>query len=311
MGTKIEWCDETWNPIVGCTKCSPGCAHCYAETMATRLQAMALGKTPYRGVVEDGHWTGHIGALDATDDGWLRPCRWKKPRRIFVNSMGDLFHEAVDAEQINRVLAVAALCRRHTFLLLTKRPERMAEHLSRFDTKGWADQLSDIAYALTSNDDADCYVANAINGVLGEGYNVGWPLCNVWCGTTVENQAMADARIPHLLNTPAAVRFVSCEPLLGPIALGCDGPELGWVNYLQPPRVNGEQMPGIDWVIAGCETGPGRRPAPAEWFRYLAYQCREADVPFFLKQQEDANGHIIKAPVFDGRQWLDLPEVGR
>jgi protein gp37 len=134
------------------------------------------------------------------------------------------------------------------------------------------------------------------------------PPLNWWFGVTMEDQQRADERIPILLEIPAAVRFVSCEPLLGPIELGCDGPELGWVNYLQPPRLNGEQMPGIDWVIAGCESGPKRRQSEAAWFYSLLDQCQAAHVPFFLKQMEQG-GALAKEPFLRSRQWLELPEV--
>lgn len=239
--SKIEWTDATWNPVTGCTKISSGCRHCYAERMAARLQAM--GQPLYR---QGFKVAMHESELD-------RPRRWKKPRRIFVCSMGDLFHPAVNAEFIRRVFQTMQACPQHTFMVLTKRPERA----SGVD------------------------LSNTISP---------WPLPNVWMGTSCENQAAANERIPHLLKCSAAVRFVSCEPLLGPISF-CEvcrsmrGP--CWCGA-HIPSVNGlpiERRPWpLHWIICGGESGPQARPMHPHWARSIRDQCQGSGVPFFFKQ---------------------------
>lgn len=242
--TKIEWTDETWNPIAGCTKVSPGCTNCYAEKMARRLQAMGLPL--YDGTVSaTGHWTGIVNlASQATLE---MPLRWKKPRRVFVNSMSDLFHPAVPDIWIDRIFDVMQQAPQHTFQVLTKRPERMAEYVNR----RWS-----------------------------------LPAPNIWLGTSVENQATANERIPWLVETLAAVRFLSMEPLLGPV----------WLDhlYVLQPR------PLIEWVIVGGESGPGARPMHPDWVRDLRDECIDADVPFFFKQWGDW---------FPRDQWEDHPTL--
>lgn len=226
--TTIEWTDVTWNPVSGCRKVSPGCAHCYAETMARRQMG------PWKGrAFEDVRL--HPDRLDA-------PLRWRKPKRVFVNSMSDLFHEDVPDEFIDRVFATMALAKQHTFQVLTKRPKRMQAFCS-------GPMMSD------------------------------WPggLPNVWLGVSAEDQQRADERIPILLDTPAAVRFVSAEPLLGPIefSASCVAPFSGF-----PDEVNG----GLHWIIVGGESGPGARPCDVDWIRDIVRQCREAGVACFVKQ---------------------------
>ena len=182
--SNISWTDASWQVTAGCTKVSPGCANCYAATMAKRLRAMGL--PAYQNVVTDkGQWTGWVGCLPGN---LPIPLHWRKPRRIFVDSMSDLFHPSVPFEFLDRVFGVMALCPRHTFQLLTKRPERMATYFS-FNNRQVA-----IMDAIERDTGAQ------ISGTL-------WPLPNVWLGTSVENQAAADARIPTLLTIPAAVRF--------------------------------------------------------------------------------------------------------
>lgn len=252
--SNIEWTDETWNPIVGCSKVSAGCKHCYAERMAKRL--VAMGAEKYLGTVgEDGHWTGQT---NMSHDDLNIPFRWRKPRRVFVNSMSDLFHESIPDEFIADVFHVMAVTPWHTYQVLTKRADRM---------RSWA----------------TCAASRCL-GVIPWPHL--WPLPNVWLGVSVEDQAAAYARIPDLLQTPAAVRFLSCEPLLGPVDLGhflCHywrkGLTLG--NYL-------------DWVICGGESGPGARPMHPDWARSLRDQCQEAGVPFFFKQGSKANWENFK-----------------
>lgn len=297
MATKIEWCEETWNPITGCTKVSSGCKNCFAERMAKRL----AGRFGYPADDPFGV-TYQPGRLD-------EPMRWRKPRRIFICSMGDLFHEKVAFPYINRVFARIAMAPYHTFLILTKRPERMRHYMT-------GENRIKIVQTFP------CDVGN-----------IRWPLRNVWIGTSVENQAAADERIPHLLNTPAAVRFVSAEPLLGPILFD-----------FAPERFNERE---IDWMIVGGESGPKARPMHPLWVKGIRDQCVEAGVPFLFKQwgewqwvtYTDQHGNpmlcITPGPKevvlhdgnntnrvnmkrvgkkaagreFDGREWSEYPDV--
>ena len=241
--TGIEWADATWNPVTGCNEVSPGCDHCYAKTLAERFRG-----TP-----------GHYFA--AGFDVVLRPqrldqvLRWRRPRRIFVNSMSDLFHDQVPDWFIAQVFSRMALAPHHTFQLLTKRHGRMRFLLNSSDFRRFVTELTLIA----ANDHRlDPHAADP------------WPLANVWVGVSVENQRWADLRIPALLDTPAAVRFISCEPLLGP------------VNLEYAARVT--EQPRIDWVIVGGESGAGARPMHPEWARAVRDQCAAAGVPLVFKQ---------------------------
>jgi protein gp37 len=252
--TKIEWTDETWNPVTGCTKVSQGCRACYAERLAPKVFAGQRvpdmgGDDPYASrprVFTDVRC--HPERLDA-------PLHWKKPRRIFVNSMSDLFHEDVPDEFIDKIFAVMARCPQHTFQVLTKRPKRMLEYL------GWPFRPASI---LQIDHEAPPDLATGR-----------WPLPNVWLGVSVEDQETADERIPLLLQTPAAVRFISAEPLLGPIDLD------GWLPGLFEWK---HERAMLGWVIAGGESGPKARPSHPDWFRSLRDQCAAAGVPYFFKQ---------------------------
>jgi len=273
--TKIEWCDAVWNPTTGCTPVSPGCENCYAKRMARRLKAM--GQPRYaRGFAPAAH-----------PDALQIPLKWRKPRRIFVDSMGDLFHKDIPDGFIDAVFVVMGLARRHTFLVLTKRAIRMQEYCSSDETLGRWTALA--VKVLGANGETRIrYHDDGLSGIR---------LDNVWLGVSVENQEAADERIPHLLRTPAAIRFVSAEPLLGPVDLGADYmfPLCPKCNRHQVDRLGGECCypdcdgevtvgPLIDWVIAGGETGPHARRSDLDWFRSLRYQCSAAGVPFFLKQ---------------------------
>ncbi len=255
--TPIEWTGSTWNPVVGCSVISAGCTNCYAMKMAGRLEAM--GSPIYAGhtvKTKAGYvWNGKVAASN-----WgqmIKPMAWKKPRRIFVNSMSDLFHEDMPVDVIDQVFAVMAMCPQHTFQVLTKRSRRMRDYLQACDSRR----------------------ADSIDGKLIElGYDrpleaLPWPPSNVWLGVSVEDQDAANARIPDLLETPAAVRFLSCEPLLGPI------------EFSKVPRFN---RIALDlsrwWVICGGESGGGRRPMDLMWPRSLRDQCAFSGVPFFMKQ---------------------------
>lgn len=306
--TKIEWTGKTWNPVVGCSPVSPGCANCYAMRMAARLEAM--GVEHYRGLTKQSKtgliWTGKIDF--APERVLVEPRRRKKATTYFVNSMGDLFHEAVSDSWIDNVFATMALCPHHIFQILTKRPKRMFDYVSRPPKR---------------RREFSCHAQ------LDE---CAWPLPNVWLGVSCEDQKRADERIPKLLETPAAVRFISAEPLLDQLDLrrwmsdcyecgascglrlpaypeierceecgeefgpdsepvfsdGCPKcgsalepvcPDCGHYMVHQHP-----DTPCLDWIICGGESGPGARPMHPDWVRSLRDQCQAARVPFFFKQ---------------------------
>jgi len=268
----IEWTDATWNPIRGCSRVSEGCRNCYAERVAARFSGPGM---PYEGlaVMRNGEprWTGEVRLIEKH---LHDPLRWKRPRRVFVNSMSDLFHEGLTDEDIDKVFAVMALAPQHTFQILTKRPVRMREYLSAPDVEArWT------AIIHTMRERPSWF------GRLTRGW---WPQRHVWLGISAENQATADERIPHLLAAPAAVRFVSAEPLLGPIDLG---DALGRISEAHEPN---RHAPGLDWVIVGGESGPNARVLNVGWVRDIVRQCKTARVACFVKQlgahpQEIAN----------------------
>ena len=268
--TKIDWTDAVWNPTTGCTM---KCSYCYAEKMAHRLQRMGQAK----------YSNGFIPACHPAE--LEKPFHWKKRRRIFVNSMGDLFDPAIPFEFIDRIMAVIALCPRHTFQVLTKQPARMQEYFAR--QIDWAEHLSVVAFK-GWGEEAACHVANAINNVLGAGYNVGWPMGNLWLGVTVEDQSISDHRIPILLGTSAAVRFISIEPLLGPIHLDRYlDIEAYWFNPDGSPKEWRPTWPKkektIDWVILGGETGNNVSPMNVYSAEAILRQVLAAEVPLFFK----------------------------
>ncbi|PPJ31880.1 hypothetical protein C5E45_32845 [Nocardia nova] len=262
MSTHIEWTDETWNPVTGCTRLSEGCERCYIE----RTPPMRMAGRRF-----DGPGIGATTGVLFHPERLTQPLGWRKPRRVFVNSMSDLFHDDVPAEYIARVWATMAATPQHTYQVLTKRPGRMRSLL--------ADDGQNLLEA--TRDEA---TAEAI-------YDAPWPLPNVWLGVSTESQKWADVRIPQLLDTPAAVRFISAEPLLGPIGLHpywmVGAPYWG---DPEPTGPNGIPMRplrtsrGLDWVIAGGESGPGARPMHRTWVRSLRDQCELAGVPFLFKQ---------------------------
>lgn len=232
--TTIEWTEATWNPVTGCTRVSPGCAHCYAETFAERWRGVP--GHPYEQGFDLKLWPRRLEA----------PYQWKRPRLVFVNSMSDLFHEDIPEDFIRQVFAVMADVPRHTFQVLTKRHERLAD-LSR---------------------------------------SLPWPP-NVWMGVTIENRRFVH-RADFLRQVPAAVRFVSAEPLLGPLT--------------------GFDMSGLDWIIGGGESGPRHRPVKIDWLRSLRDQCVAENVPFFFKQwggyRPKTGGRLL-----DGEIWDQMPRV--
>ncbi|WKW86688.1 hypothetical protein SEA_KARHDO_62 [Mycobacterium phage Karhdo] len=267
--TSIEWTDATWNPVTGCTEVSPGCDHCYAKTFAERWRG-----TP-------GHYFEHGFDVQLRPDKLDQPLRWRKPRKIFVNSMADLFHDDVPDDYIAKVFAVMALASQHTFQVLTKRHGRMRSLLC----DGEFQQLVYDAWGTLDTPKGQ--------PTMEDWPWPGWPLPNVWLGVSTENQQWADIRIPALLDTPADVRFISAEPLLGPINLEFEAyyePDhtncSGLVSPAHEPACGRE--PGkhwaIDWVIVGGESGPGARPMHPDWARSLRDQCQAAGVPFLFKQ---------------------------
>lgn len=256
--SKIDWTDATWNPVVGCTRISTGCEHCYAE----RLVASRLSTLPrYRGLAErtahGPQWTGQVRVMEHR---LQEPLSWRKPRRVFVNSLSDLFHESLPFETIERVFAVINKTVYHQFQILTKRAKSMMEFME------WYSQR-----------------------VAAPPGHPDWiPPTNVWMGVSVENQRYAEDRLPHLLATPTWTRWISAEPLLGPLDL------TPWLPHMQ-------------WVVVGAESGPGRRPMDLDWVRDIRDQCLNYGVAFFLKQTIGDDGRVIHMPELDGRTWTEYP----
>lgn len=267
--TGIEWTEATWNPLTGCTKVSPGCDHCYAESIAHRFDGTPAYPNGF--------------AVTLRPERLDQPLRWRRPRRIFVNSMSDLFHDQVPDEYIAHVFAVMAAARRHTFQVLTKRHARMRSLLASVEFRALVE-----GHLLR-------YADPTRGGNIPTGPWDGpewWPLWNVWLGVSTENQQWADIRIPALLDTPAAIRFISAEPLLGPIDLHTDPIAVGAPFW-------GSQL---DWVITGGESGPGAMPAHPDWFRSLRDQCQAAGVAYLHKQ----HGEWIE----DATHYPAEPEIG-
>ncbi len=286
--TAIGWTDSSWNPISGCSKVSPGCSHCYAEAVSHRF---GWTQKPWTERNAADNVVLHPARLD-------QPLHWTKPRHVFVNSMSDVFHDQVPEAFIDELFAVMAMASRHTFQILTKRPQRMHDYLMHPKT------VLRIADAIDRRDDRLGYDVLAQDMRMGQA----WPFSNVWLGVSVEDQRRAEERIPLLLQTPADVRFLSCEPLLGPvdlsaIPLSVPGGEAVPAHVLQRSSVF---APRVDWVIVGAESGPGARPMDDDWVRTLRNQCQAAGAAFFFKQRAHAGRKEID-PVLDGRQWLELP----
>jgi protein gp37 len=283
MSTAIEWTDETWNPVRGCRRVSAGCENCYAELIAARFSGPGqafeglarMRRVPGADGVAHGvpQWTGNSAVVESR---MLDPLRWQRPRRVFVNSMSDLFYEQFDDETIARVFAVMRDAPRHVFQVLTKRPERMLE---------W---VAGPGYELTR--EAETRLPSRYS-ILQSGREWTWPLPNVWLGVSVENQEAADERIPLLVKTPAATRFLSCEPLLGPVDLTVIGdPD----SFYRLDALTGEErypgsvrtgiLPPLDWVIVGGESGAKARPCDVEWITLIVADCDLNGVPCFVKQ---------------------------
>lgn len=341
--TTIEWTDRTWNPVTGCTKVSQGCKNCYAERMHERFN----GKGSFRQVI-------------CHDDRLTIPLKWKKSSKIFVNSMSDLFHESIPFEFIDKVYAIMALCPQHTFQVLTKRPARMAEYFKTRDEN--MVEIRQAAEIIVCRDPHLFHVTEKLKGEarkqigpvhitstilpnLKEAgwfwdvtstdsgneskleYEGDWPLKNVWLGVSVENQQTANERIPLLVRTPAAVRFLSCEPLLEKIKITfaprsmdlkccmCEG--TGFIKDTACIRCHGTgKNPGaIHWVICGGESGSAARPMHPKWARSLRDQCQQIGAAFFFKQwgewkpYEDGDLSTFDTGTFVDKkgEWCDFP----
>ena len=299
MSRSIEWTDETWNPVRGCSRVSAGCDNCYAMAQAHRFHGPGQ---PYEGltVLRPGKGVDWAGMARLVPEMLEKPMRWRKPRRIFVNSMSDLFHHSLTNEEIAAVFGVMAACPQHTFQVLTKRPERAREWFRWLDAHGTllrslhdARQLECSVYAQKLIPGAEWTVAEPD----------GWPLPNVWLGTSVEDQYTANRRIPELLQCPAALHWVSAEPLLGPLDLTRltwmvsekhDGPEEPeHINALTGDMRDGEDMfkvlhkeqyPALGWVVVGGESGNKARAFVLEWLVQVLAHCLGAGVPVFVKQ---------------------------
>jgi protein gp37 len=270
--SEIEWTDATWNPIRGCSVVSEGCRNCYAMSVAARFSGEGY---PYEGLAyrnESGaHWTGKVKLIDEHLED---PLRWKRPRRIFVNSMSDLFHESIPTEWILRIFEVMAYAKQHVFQVLTKRPERMK-------------------YLLHYPDDGKFHGDSAEHHRL----LMTQPLSNVWLGVSCEDQKTADGRIPLLLQTPATIKWVSAEPLLGPIDLSI---------YMASGFDTPPQNDILNWVVVGGESGPSARPMHPDWARSLRDQCVAAGAPFFFKQW----GAWLHESQTDKNLWRQCVEAG-
>lgn len=307
-GSKIEWCDTTWNPVTGCTKISQGCKNCYAAELHDRRHRAYL-----RGAKLPEQYAKPFSEIQLHPERLEMPLHWRKPRRIFVNSTSDLFHEDVPDYFIGMVFAVMALAPHHTFMILTKRPDRMVKIFERSSGEFWGTvRVNLLRRAYPMPDDERSI----------------FPLPNVWLGVSIENQAAADERIPLLLQTPAAVRFVSCEPLLGPVDLtslygqisigehedlAVDGLSgryaAAWSgrDTLTKKPLNEIGAGKLDWVIVGGESGPNARPMHPDWARSIRDQCQAAGVPFFFKQWGE---WYPAAAQYDDDDFMDKLDFG-
>jgi len=312
--TLIEWTDATWNPVTGCSVVSPGCTNCYAMKLAGgRLRhqptRQGLTKPTKAGPV----WNGEVRLNEAE---LLKPLGWRRGRKIFVCAHGDLFHESVPDDWIDQVFAIAALCPQHTFQVPTKRAERMRDYMGGVGLVGGRPMQISIEMLGPIVETGDAAAderlwdrQQRLYAQLGP-ISARWPLPNVWLGVSAEDQARADERIPHLEQTPAAVRFVSLEPLLSPIDLNripspvvtpedegywhsalersdihfCEGTPDALTGRGIVDAVDGPMMECIDWVIVGGESGPGARPMHPDWARQIRDDCARAGVAFFFKQ---------------------------
>jgi protein gp37 len=269
MTTKIQWTDQTWNPIVGCSKISAGCQNCYAFSAANSARLQQFQQ--YQKVAK---WDGTVELVESQ---LLKPLSWKKPQRIFVCSMSDLFHESIPFDWIDQIFAVMAIANHHTFQILTKRPGHIQEYLESEPEERILKVLENLDlksnFLLIAQELAIKHFQHYLKKTAS--FQNFFP--NVWLGTTVENQKTANSRIALLFDTMAQVRFLSCEPLLENLKL---------------------DLTGINWVIVGGESGTNARPCHLTWIRSLVNQCQASEVPVFVKQLGsnviDSQGNKIK-----------------
>lgn len=312
MGTtNIEWTDQTWNPTVGCNRVSPGCKNCYAFALHDmRHEAFKAGKDLPQ------QYAKPFTELQMMEDRLTDPLHWRKPRRVFVNSVSDLFHKDVPDAFIDRVFGVMASTPQHTYQILTKRADRMAQYMTDSLREGgrWDHMLYDGAFPLPDHQAADAGYERLSNEC---------ELKNVWLGVSVEDQKRADERIPLLLQTPAAVRFLSCEPLLGPVDLKpymYTIAHMGFVSdeYSKASGIkSGDNVrfsnsgPKVDWVIVGGESGPGSRPCNPCSIRAIVKQCRAASAPCFVKQMGSniVTRNDMVEDAFNGESGWPEPDV--
>lgn len=263
--TTIGWTNKVWNPTSGCTKVSRGCLHCYAETLTKRFPARYYPDGEFVPWTVKAQRESGQPAVSLYPDRLSQPLSWKKPCRIFVNSMSDLFYEDVPFEFIDLVFATMACCPQHVFQILTKRPARMLEYMIE-DSIGRVGFVEGRAKAMLRKSDNEPVLV---------GKMLRWPMPHTWLGVSVEDQKTAEERIPLLLQTPTAVHFLSVEPMLERVDL---------TNALQYSSTWGTR---IDWVIVSAESGPNRRPFDTAWVEDLVQQCDMAGVPVFVKQGSD------------------------
>ena len=326
-GTKIEWTDATWNPVTGCSVVSPGCKHCYAMRLAGGRMKNHPSRAGLTQPTDAGPvWTGEV----RFNEQWLnQPLDWSKPRMIFVCAHCDLFHEDVPDDWIDRIFAIMALCPQHTFQVLTKRAERMRDYMRSCTLERLAASVPTPSNPRMSKHEVDARIT-ASPPAVAELYHCSrpeWPLRNVWLGVSVEDQKRADERVPHLLDTPAAVRWVSAEPLLGPVDLSgylrvaggsFDGDPLAGAFMAQAIEDGtGWARPALDWVVAGGESGPGSRPMHPHWVERIRDDCAAVGVPFHFKQwgdwvpalqfpagiDDDPEQSRFASVVWDGSAW--------
>ena len=312
--SKIEWTDETWDPIVGCSKVSDGCKNCHALRQAHRLSHIGSTREKCQGLTTpDGkQWTGKVRLDEAS---LKKPLHWRKPRRIFVNSMGDLFHESLHYGEISRVVEAMSYAPQHTYMVLTKRPHIAMDYFEKINS------LKAYSFGVKQK----------------KAVRLQETLKKIWLGVSVEDQRTANLRIPYLMSTLSAVKVISCEPLTAPLDLTDVRMQYEPISYTTIDALSGNgaiiydtnhpdynpttatdgklkfehvcEFGGstIDWVIAGGENGPGARPMHPDWIRQIRDQCQEANVPFFFKGWGSASG--IKGRELDGRTWEEFPEV--
>lgn len=311
-GSGISWTDQTWNPVRGCTRVSEGCRNCYAEAVAARFSGPGQ---PYDGLARmtpsGPRWT---GAVRPIEEHLLDPLRWKRPRRVFVNSMSDLFHEGLSDLDIAKIFCVMALAPQHQFQILTKRPKRMLHFLTGSDLQtglepgdlhGWVQMVCGRPAR---------FFPQAMKLLpLNSDRIVRWPLPNVWIGVSAEDQATAGERVPLLLETPAAIHWLSAEPLLGNIDLGewldpCCGMPAYDIQMGEPVEYCcGRRQTTLDWVVVGGESGPHARPTEADWAYQIRMQCQSAGVAFFMKQMDGKRKHLEDFP--EELQLRQYPEA--